>query len=194
MVNFVSAQANVATEELSTNLPASIISIFVFFIAILATVVLKWGVIGVGSAVLLTRLVDFLVRFFPTMKRVLSWETTHVQPAGLRGRMIAFSWQSVASMIVAMIVWDRSEFFLLKHLNADIRQIAYYSVAFSMAERLLIGSAVFGSAAGATIFAQYGRDKTKLPSIVASGVAPPIRQTVRGRNDGCDAGPNSVHA
>jgi len=168
MVNFISAQANVATEELSTNLPASIISIFVFFIAILATVVLKWGVIGVGAAVLLTRLVDFLVRFFPTMKRVLSWETTHVQPAGLRGRMIAFSWQSVASMVVAMIVWDRSEFFLLKHLSADIRQIAYYSVAFSMAERLLIGSAVFGSAAAATIFAQYGRDKTKLPAIVAS--------------------------
>jgi O-antigen/teichoic acid export membrane protein len=168
MVNFVSAQANVATEELSTNLPASIISLLVFFIAILATVVLKWGVIGVGSAVLMMRLVDFLVRFFPTMNRILSWETTHVQPAGLRGRMIAFSWQSVASMVVAMIVWDRSEFFLLKHLSADIRQIAYYSVAFGMAERLLIGSAVFGSAANVTIFAQYGRDKTKLPAIAAT--------------------------
>lgn len=168
MVNFVSAQANVATEELSTNLPASIISLFVFFIAILATVVLKWGVIGVGSSVLLMRLVDFLVRFFPTMKRILSWETSHVQPAGLRGRMIAFSWQSVSSMVVAMIVWDRSEFFLLKHLSTDIRQIAYYSVAFGMAERLLIGAAVFGSAASVTIFAQYGRDKTKLPAIVAT--------------------------
>ena len=168
MVNFISAQANVATEELSTNLPASIISIFVFFIGILATIAFKWGVIGVGASVLATRTVDCLVRFFPTMKRVLSWENTHVQPAGLRNRMIAFAWQSVASMILAMIVWDRSEFFLLKHLSADIRQIAYYSVAFSMAERLLIGSAVFGSAAGATIFAQYGRDKSKLPAIVAS--------------------------
>jgi O-antigen/teichoic acid export membrane protein len=71
-------------------------------------------------------------------------------------------------MVVAMIVWDRSEFFLLKHLSTDIRQIAYYSVAFGMAERLLIGSAVFGSAANVTIFAQYGRDKTKLPAIVAT--------------------------
>jgi O-antigen/teichoic acid export membrane protein len=168
MINSISAQANVATEELSTNLPASIISIFVFFAAILATVIFKWGVIGVGAAVLLTRSVDFLVRFFPTMKRVLSWETTHVQPPDLRGRMIAFAWQSVATMIIAMIVWDRSEFFLLKHLSTDIRQIAYYSVAFSMAERLLIGSAVFGSAAGATIFAQYGRDKSRLPAIAAS--------------------------
>jgi O-antigen/teichoic acid export membrane protein len=168
MVNSISAQAIVATEELSKNLPASVISIIAFFVAIAATVVFKWGVIGVGAAMFLMRAVDFLVRLFPTMKRILTWETTHVHPEGLRKRMIAFSWQSVATMIVAMIVWDRSEFFLLKHLCSDIRQVAYYSVAFSMAERLLITSAVFGSATGATIFAQYGRDKSKLPAITAS--------------------------
>ena len=168
MVNSISAQANVATENLSANLPASAISIFVFFVAILATVLLKWGVVGVGASMFLMRAVDFLVRLFPTMKRVLAWETTHVHPEGIGARMIAFSWQSVASMIVALIVWDRSEVILLKHLCSDIRQVAYYSVAFSMAERLLISSAVFGSAASVTIFAQYGRDKSKLPAVTAS--------------------------
>jgi len=168
MVNSISAQANVATEELSTNLPASVISIFVFFAAILATVVFNWGVIGVGAAMLLMRAVDFFVRFIPTMGRILRWETAHVRPDGLGARMLMFSWQSVASMAVALIVWDRSELFLLKNLCADIRQVAYYSVAFNMAERLLMGSAVFGSATGATIFAQYGRDKTRLASLTAS--------------------------
>jgi len=168
MVNSISAQANVATEELSTNLPASVISISAFFVAVVATVVFKWGVIGIGASILLTRLIDFLVRLFPTMKRIHAWDKAHVHPVGLRERMIAFSWQSVASMIVAMIVWDRSEFFLLKHLCADIRQVAYYSVAFSMAERLLITSAIFGSATAATVFAQYGRDKSRLPAITAS--------------------------
>jgi O-antigen/teichoic acid export membrane protein len=170
MVNSISAQANVATEELSTNLPASVISTFVFFIAIAATVMLKWGVIGFGASILAMRLVDFLVRVFPTMKRILAWDTAHVYPPGLRNRMMIFAWQSVASMILSLIVWQRSEFFLLKHLCADIRQVAYYSVAFSMAERLLITSAIFGSATGATIFAQYGRDKSRLPSIVASSL------------------------
>jgi O-antigen/teichoic acid export membrane protein len=168
MVNFISAQANVATEELSRNLPASVISILFFVVAIAATVVLRWGVVGVGAAMFLMRAVDFLVRCFPTMKRILAWETTHVRPAGLTKRMITFAWQSVASMIVALIVWERSEFFLLKNMCADIRQVAYYSVAFSMAERLLISASIFGSAAGATIFAQYGRDKSRLPEIVAS--------------------------
>jgi O-antigen/teichoic acid export membrane protein len=168
MVNFISAQANVATEKLSTNLPASAISIFAYFVAIAATVLFKWGVVGVGASLLVMRSVDFLVRFFPTMSRILAWSTTHVHPIGLRGRMIAFAWQSVASTIVAIIVWDRSEIILLKHLCADIRQVAFYSVAFSMAERLLVGSAVFGSAASATIFAQYGRDKSRLSAIAAS--------------------------
>lgn len=168
MVNAISAQANVSMEEMSTNLPASVISILVFFVAILATVVFHWGVVGVGASILFTRVVDFLWRLFPTINRIRVWETTHVQPPGLRQRMIAFSSQSVASMVVAMIVWDRSEFFLLKHLCSDISQVAYYSVAFSMAERLLITSQVFGSASGATIFAQFGRDKSRLPAITAS--------------------------
>src|ERR1017187_7553265 len=168
MVNFVSAQANVATEELSTNMPGSIISILAFCMGIAATVVLNWGVVGVGASMLLMRVVDFLVRFFPTMKRILAWDTTHVQPEGLSKRMMSFAWQSVASMVVVMIVWDRSELILLRHLSSDIRQVAFYSVAFSMAERLLIGSAVFGSAATATIFAQYGRDKSRISAIAAS--------------------------
>jgi len=168
MVNFVSAMANAAAEELSANLPASIISIFVFFVAILSTVIFHWGVIGVGAATLLMRLVDFLVRLIPTMRRILAWEKPYVHPDGLRERMIAFSWQSVASMIVALVVWDRSEVFLLKHFCADIRQVSYYSVAFNMAERLLITSAIFGSASSVTIFAQYGRDKSKLATITAS--------------------------
>src|ERR1035441_2114722 len=114
------------------------------------------------------RVVDFLVRFFPTMKRILAWDTTHVQPEGLSKRMMSFAWQSVASMVVVMIVWDRSELILLRHLSSDIRQVAFYSVAFSMAERLLLGSAVLGSAATATIFAQYGREKSSLAAITAS--------------------------
>ena len=168
MVNFISAQANVASENLSANLPASVISIFVFFLAIIATVLFNWGVVGFGASMLLMRAVDLLVRLIPAMKRILAWETTHVHPEGIRARMIAFAWQSVASMIVALIVWDRSEVVLLHHLCSDIRQVAYYSVAFTMGERLMIGSSVFGSAAGATIFAQYGRDKSKLSMVTAS--------------------------
>jgi len=168
MVNSISAQANTATENLSTNLPASIVSALTYLIAITATVVFHWGVVGVGSALLSMRAVDFLVRFFPTMKRVLAWKITHVHPQELRKRMMPFAMQSVASLIVAQVVWGRSEVILLKHLNRDISQVSYYSLAFTMAEQLLLVATIFGSAVGATIFAQYGRDKTRLPEMAAN--------------------------
>ena len=168
MVNSISAQANTATEDLSTNLPASVVSMLIYLIAVAATVVFRWGVVGVGAAALLMRTVDLVVRFFPTLKRVLAWEITHVHPPGLRNRMIAFAWPSVATMSVSLIVWGRSEIILLKSLCTDIRQVSFYSLAFTMAEQLLLAATVFGTAAGATIFVQYGRDKSRLPAITAS--------------------------
>jgi O-antigen/teichoic acid export membrane protein len=168
MVNFISAQANVAAEKLSANLPASVISTLTFFIAIAATVIFKWGVLGVGASMFISVAVDCLVRLFPTMKRILAWGSNHVLPAGLPTRMVTFAWQSVTSTVVGLIVWERSEFILLKHLCPDIRQVAYYSVAFSMGDRLLLSASIFGTAIGATIFAQYGRDKSKVPEITAS--------------------------
>jgi O-antigen/teichoic acid export membrane protein len=168
MVNSIAAQANVATEELSRNLPASAASIVTYLIAILLTVFFHWGVVGVGASMLAMRLVDFLVRVFPTMSYIFTWDSAHINPPGLNQRMVSFAWQSVAVLLVEMVVWQRSEFILLKHLCADIRQVTYYSVAFSMADRLLISASIFGSAASATVFAQYGRDKSRVPEITAS--------------------------
>jgi O-antigen/teichoic acid export membrane protein len=114
------------------------------------------------------RSADFLIRFFPTFKRVMAYEITHAHPSGLRRRMTPFALQAVVSMLAAQIVWGRSEVILLKHLYSDISQVSYYSVAFTMAEQLLLIAIIFGSAAGTTIFAQYGRDKSRLSDIAAS--------------------------
>ncbi|MGA3009631.1 MAG: polysaccharide biosynthesis C-terminal domain-containing protein [Terracidiphilus sp.] len=168
MINSISAQANSATEDLSKNLMGSVTSALTYLIAIAATVVFHWGVVGIGASVLIMRSVDCLVRFFPTMKRALSWETTHVHPPGLRQRMISFASQAVGSMFVAQIVWGRSEIILLKMLCADVKQVSFYSVAFTMAEQLLLAATIFGSAGATTMFVQYGRDKSKLPELVAS--------------------------
>jgi O-antigen/teichoic acid export membrane protein len=168
MVNLISSQANVAAEDMSKNLPASAISTLSYAVIIGLTVYLHWGVIGVASAMLAMRSVDFTVRAIPTMSRILKWSSEHHQPDDLRERMVKFAWQSVAILALELVVWQRSEFFLLKHLCADIRQVAFYSIAFSMADRLLITAVIFGQSAGATIFAQYGRDKSKIPDIAAS--------------------------
>ncbi len=168
MVNTVSSQANAAAEDFFSNVPASMLSALTYFTLILATVFLNWGVVGVGEALLAMRIVDFLVRFFPTMLRVLGWKATQPHPPGLAGRMVPFAWQNLLSTAVAMVVWGRSEVLLLEYFNADKSQVSFYSVAFTMAEQLLLVATIFGSAAGATIFAQYGRDKSRLPELAAS--------------------------
>jgi O-antigen/teichoic acid export membrane protein len=168
MVNLISAQANVAAEDMAKNLPGSATSILSYAVVIGLTIYFHWGVIGVGAAMLVMRSVDFIVRAVPTMARILKWSSDHHQPEDLQKRMVSFAWQSVAILALELVVWNRSEFVLLKHLCSDIRQVAFYSVAFSMAERLLITASIFGSSAGATIFAQYGRDKSRLPGITAS--------------------------
>jgi O-antigen/teichoic acid export membrane protein len=169
MSNFISAQANVASENLSANLPASLASTVVYFVLTLAAVVLHWGVNGIAFAMFAMRLVDFLVRLFPTMRRILSWDTGHDHPpSDLRSRMMSFAIQSVMGMLVSLVVWERFEIFLLERLSTDIRQVAFYSVAFGLAERLLLFPTIFAAATGASILAQYGRDRSRLPTMVAS--------------------------
>jgi O-antigen/teichoic acid export membrane protein len=168
MINSISSQANAATEDLSKNLPGSISGALTYLFAIAATVVFHWGVVGIGASLLSMRTVDFLVRFFPTMKYVLAWEMTHAHPPGLRQRMTPFALQAVGSMFVAQIVWGRSEIILLMKLCSDVNQVSFYSVAFTMAEQLLLAATIFGKSVGATIFVQYGRDKSKLPELAAS--------------------------
>ena len=169
MVNSISAFANVASEDLSANLPASAASTVAFFCITLLTVTLHWGVMGVAVSMLTMRTVDFGVRFVPTFLRIRRWNSGSDQvPPDLRKRMQSFALQSLLGMLLTLVVWDRSEVVLLKHFSPDIRQIAFYSVAFSLAERLLVFPSVFASATGASMFAQYGRDKSRLPALTAA--------------------------
>lgn len=168
MVNSPSSQANAATEDLSKNIPASVISSIAYLLTVAATVFLHWGVTGIGAAMFVQRAIDFLVRFFPTMKRVLAWKTPRPHPPGLRARMVNFAMQAVASMTVTQVVWGRSEIILLKKFCPDISQVTYYSLAFTMSDLLLLAASIFGSAVGVTMFAQYGRDKSKLPEFTAT--------------------------
>ncbi|HTH52328.1 MAG TPA: polysaccharide biosynthesis C-terminal domain-containing protein [Edaphobacter sp.] len=169
MVNFISAQANVAAETLSANLPGSLASTITYFVLTLAAILFHWGINGIAFAVFAMKWMDCLVRLIPTLRRILSWDSGHAHPpSDLRARMMSFAMQSLAGMLLTLVVWDRSEIVLLKHLTPDIRQIAFYSVAFSLAERLLIFPSIFASASGASIYAQYGRDRTKLPALTAA--------------------------
>jgi O-antigen/teichoic acid export membrane protein len=59
---------------------------------------------------------------------------------------------------------------VLKNFCPDIRQVAFYSVAFNLTERLLVFSQVFGTATEATVMAQYGRDSSRTGDLIGTSM------------------------
>jgi O-antigen/teichoic acid export membrane protein len=81
--------------------------------------------------------------------------------------MRSFSNQGMLVMILNIIVWNRSDIVLLKYLTTDLAQISFYSVGFNLTEKVLLLGRVVGASSGATLMAQYGRDKTKMFNLVS---------------------------
>lgn len=169
MVNSIASGANTALEDMRANVPGSLVSTAIFVAAVFSSVAFGWGLLAIAAGTLAMRAAELVVRVVPLVRRMSQYPAAPLDEE-LRRRMIRFSGQSVVLMVLTLIVWDRSEMVVLKGFCPDIRQIAFYSVAFNITERLLTLSQVFGTATGATIMAQYGRDKTRVSSLIETSL------------------------
>ena len=161
MVNSIAAGANTALEDLRANVPASLVSTGIFVTAVFSSLYFGWGLLGISIGLFTMRAAELVVRFLPLVNR-FSQHSAEPLDRTLSRRMFLFSGQSLILLLLGLIVWDRSEMVFLKYFCADIRQVAFYSVAFNMTERLLVFSQVFGTATGATMMVQYGRDSSRV--------------------------------
>jgi O-antigen/teichoic acid export membrane protein len=169
MMGSIAAQANVASENLMGNVPGSLVSTFTYTVFVVLTLHFGWGLVGLGIGVMTSRAAELAVRLIPTLRRVRQWPETPL-PEHLRGRMLSFSKNSVILLLLSLIVWDRSEMFFLKHFWTDARQIAFYSVAFNLTEKLQVASQVFGAATASSLMAQFGRNQKSLGSMVTTAI------------------------
>lgn len=164
MVNNIPAQANVACENLRGNAPANWVNFGVYLVGVFLTLHFGWGLTGLAISTFISRAVEALVRY----QGVAWW--LHDVPrtpldADLSRRMMTFSMQNVVFLALGLVVWDRSELLFLKGYS-DVQQIAFYSLAFSITNQLLMVPRAFSSAIGVSIFAQYGRDRTLLGGLM----------------------------
>ncbi len=157
LLNSVAAGANTALEDLRANVPASLVSTAIFIAAVGGSIFFGWGLPGVAIGLFTMRAAELAVRIVPVMRRMRG-HVAEPLDRRLSRRMFLFSGQSLALLALGLVVWDRSEMVVLKNFCGDIRQLAFYSVAFNMTERLLVFSQVFGTATQATVMAQYGRE------------------------------------
>lgn len=87
----------------------------------------------------------------------------------LKRRMFQYSGQGLVLMILNIVVWDRSDMVILKLMNHDPKQITFFSLAFNLAERVLMIPNSFLGGLGVTIMAQVARGRERLKDMTVDG-------------------------
>jgi O-antigen/teichoic acid export membrane protein len=168
MLVYVPSQANNAREDMRANVASSILGGSVFFIGAVASLIFGWDLIGIAISFFLMRLSELVARIIPVMRWVRALPRAPLPPELWR-KMRSFSGQGLVLMLLNLIVWDRSDVIFLKLMSSEIAQISFYTVAFNLTERALIFPQTLGQAIGASLMAQYGRDRSRLAAMTATG-------------------------
>jgi O-antigen/teichoic acid export membrane protein len=161
MITFVPSQANSAAEDAALNTRGAFVGAIVYVLAVALSLLLGWNLVGIAAGVLLYRTAELAVKILPVFKSMKTVSRIPL-PREIRKRMFSFSGLSTGLMILQIVIWDRSDIIFLKLLQPDIRQLAFFSVCFSVADRLMRIPQTFANALSATQMAEYGRDKDRL--------------------------------
>ena len=161
MVTFVPSQANSAAEDAALNTRGAFVGAIVYVIAVAASLLLGWNLVGIATGVLAYRTAELAVKIVPVLRSMKTVQRVPL-PKEIRRRMFSFSGLSAGLMILQIVIWDRSDIIFLKLLQPDIRQLAFFSVCFSVADRLMRLPQTFANALSATQMAEFGRDKERL--------------------------------
>lgn len=168
MMILIPSHANAAAENMAGNVPGALAGNLAYALMVGLSLVLGWGLVGVAAGTLLSMGVELALK----LAYVRGWVRklpVEQFPAELSRRLLVFSGQGTVLLALNILVWGRSDIILLKALNSDIRQVTFFSLAVSLTDKLLLIPQVFSQAMGASLMAQYGRDRSKLPQM--SGVA-----------------------
>jgi O-antigen/teichoic acid export membrane protein len=166
MMASIPSQANVAGERMAFNTYGSLASYVVNIAAVTVSLVMGWDLFGIAVGVFAFRAVDCGLRLI-FVHRWLGGTAAGPLPAELKRKMTTFSGYGLALNILYMIVWDRSDMIFLRNLVRDTAQIAFFSVAMGLIEKVLTIPTAFGNAAFATIQAQYGRNRLDMPRVTS---------------------------
>jgi O-antigen/teichoic acid export membrane protein len=166
MITFIPSKANEAREMFSANVKAGVISLLVNLLGVLISLLLGWDLVGVAATVLLYRVVELGIKAGSVQRWIGAYPIVALPP-DLFKKLLTFSGLGTGLMVLQFVIWDRSDILLLKMLQPDIKQIAFFSICFSLAERGLRLPQAFGAALSATQAVQYGRDKDRLYKMTA---------------------------
>ncbi len=164
IMSWVPAQANIAFEDASKNTLSAFGYLASYAVVITLTIIFRWDLIGVASAMFVGRTVEVVLRTRSLHSRLRALPLGALdRPTSKRIR--DYCLQSIGIQLLTTIVWDRSEMIFLK-MYSSLQQIAFYSISFSLANNLLSIPRTFAGAAGMTLMVESSRDRARANSIV----------------------------
>lgn len=169
MMASIPSQANMAGERMAFNTAGSLASYLVNIATVTVSLLLGWNLLGIAIGVLAFRAVDGAIRLF-LVHRWLGGVRAVALPIEVKRKMTTYSGFNLILMILNMIVWDRSDMVFLRHLVRDTAQISFFSAAINLIDRVQAIPAAFGTAAFATIQAQFGRDRRQLSNVASNAL------------------------
>lgn len=151
-----------AAEDFASQVVSSVISTLVNLFGVTMTLVFHWGLVGLASSLLASRVVDFAIRRWMYMRKVHNVKDIGSGGEGLspelRRRMVRFCAYSVTLLLLNLVVWDRSELFFLK-MFCDIKEVAFYSIGFNIVQQMISMLRVFTTPATARLMVEFGQDR-----------------------------------
>jgi len=144
-------------ERFARNNPGSWSGMLVYLGSVLLSVSFGWSLAGVACGIAASQTVEAAIKLAGVLRHMRTLPKVHL-PAHLRKRMWGFSKHNLVLAPLNIIVFERSDVLLLKFLHPDHRQIAYFSIPFSLVEKALILPRALAVAVGASVMAEYGRN------------------------------------
>jgi O-antigen/teichoic acid export membrane protein len=146
--------ANQAVENVGSNVIASLVSTFANLAGIFLTLYAGFGLIGLAASLLLSRIVDLVIRYWLYRRYFAPFFRMAGPPSTLtvkaRRELIAFCMHSTVLQILSIVIWDRSETLFLKWFS-PIAQLAFYSLPFSIVQQTSFFYRTFTSSAGISL-------------------------------------------
>jgi O-antigen/teichoic acid export membrane protein len=160
-----------ALEELGDTVRSSIAGTVVNLTGVVLSLVVGWGLVGLTASLLVSRLADLAVRSWFYRRRFAEFAATPATdvPEDVRRRLVRFCWQSTLLLALDTVVWDRSEMLFLQWF-CDIREVAFYSLCFSIMQQAVLAPRVLASASIPTLMVRQGRDPSTVGNLTATSL------------------------
>ena len=165
---------------MAPNVWASLASTPINLVGVALALTRDWGLVGLTGTFLVSRTIDFAVRYalfrvrFPSeilvrFTQAFSMGTIPKLPAEVQAQIKRFLLQTTMLRILDAVVWDRSELFFLKQYS-EIHQLAFYSLSFNSLQQALLLPQIFVSATSLTMMVQQGRDPKNVAPMTATTI------------------------